>query len=85
MDDQIDVIRGFIARHANGIEFTDEEDLFASGYVNSLFAVQLVMFVERTFDVSVVGDELDIENFSSVARVDRFVTGKRAAVPARRA
>ena len=76
MNDQRTTIRAFVARHLNGFEFTDEQDLFASGFVNSLFAVQIVMFVENTFGVPVTGTDLDIQNFSSVDRIDGFVTGK---------
>jgi hypothetical protein len=31
----------------------------------------------------VAGEDLDIANFSSIARIDQFVTGKRAGVAAR--
>jgi acyl carrier protein len=74
MQDQLATIREFVARHVGGAPVEDDEDIFASGYVNSLFAVQLVMFVERTFDIPVVGDDLDLRNFRSVAAVHRFVT-----------
>jgi len=77
MDNQLTTIRGFVGRHLHGFELTDEEDLFASGHVNSLFAVQIVMFVENTFGVAVAGEDLDIRNFASIARIDGFVTGKR--------
>lgn len=77
MDDQRATIRAFVARHLDGVEFTDEQDLFASGYVNSLFAVQIVMFVEGSLGVPVAGEDLDIKNFTSVDRIDDFVTRKR--------
>ncbi|MFG1644969.1 acyl carrier protein [Amycolatopsis sp. NPDC049252] len=74
MADQRATIRTFVAKHIGGAEFADEDDLFATGYVNSLFAVQIVMFTERTFGLAVVGPDLDIANFSSVDRIDTFVT-----------
>jgi acyl carrier protein len=83
MIDQLTTIRGFVAGHLGGLEFTDQDDLFATGLVNSLFAVQVVMFVEKTFGMPVAGEDLDIANFSSIARIDQFVTGKRAGVAAR--
>lgn len=82
MADQLATIRTFVAKHVGGLEFTDEQDLFASGHVNSLFAVQIVMFVENTLGVPVVDGDLDIANFSSVARIHRYATGKREAVGA---
>ena len=79
MDDELTTIKEFVARHLNGFEFTDDQDLIATGLVNSLFAVQIVMFVENTLGVPVVDDDLDIQNFCSVTRIHRYVTGKRAA------
>ena len=84
MANQLATIRDFVlgrlrALELGGIELRDDDDLFATGYVNSLFAVQIVMFVERTFGIAVVGDDLDIGNFASIARIDRYVTGHRAA------
>ncbi|MGW3960837.1 acyl carrier protein [Amycolatopsis sp. NPDC005003] len=83
MTDQLATIRDFVvgrlrALEPGGIELRDEDDLFALGHVSSLFAVQIVMFVERTFGIAVVGDDLDIANFASITRIDRFVTGHRA-------
>jgi acyl carrier protein len=80
MTEQREMIRKFIANHAGGLEFADDQDLFASGHVNSLFAVQIVMFVENTLGVPVTGGDLDITNFSSVDRIDRFVVDKRNPV-----
>jgi methoxymalonate biosynthesis acyl carrier protein len=80
MADQLATIRAFVTKHNGGLEFTDEQDLFATGHVNSLFAVQIVMFVENTLGVPVVDDDLDIANFSSVGRIHRYATSKRNAV-----
>jgi methoxymalonate biosynthesis acyl carrier protein len=77
MQEQINVIRQFVHSNLNGAEISDREDIFASGYVNSLFVVQLVMFVEQTFGIQVVGDDLDIRNFQTIEDIDRLVTGHR--------
>ena len=78
MSDQLTTIRSFIDKHVRGFDVADEDDLFESGYVNSLFAVQIVMFVEDKLGVSVIGDDLDIKNFASITKIDRFVTEKKA-------
>ena len=57
----------------------DDEDFFETGYVNSLFAVQIVMFVESTLGVPVVDGDLDIANFSTINRIDGYANRKRAA------
>jgi methoxymalonate biosynthesis acyl carrier protein len=78
MGDQRTMIREFVCGHLDVPGCADEDDLFASGYASSLFAVQLVAFVEKTFNIPVTDQDLDIRNFSSIANVDKFVTEKRA-------
>jgi len=70
------LIREFLDEHLNGATFADEEDIFASGYLNSLFAVQLVMWVEQTFGAPVAGEDLDLSNFRTVEAIDDFVGRK---------
>jgi acyl carrier protein len=70
--------REFIANHA-GVQIHDDEDLFASGHVNSLFAVQLVMWIERTFGTPVANDDLDFDNFRTISSISSFVARKRSA------
>lgn len=53
-------------------------DIFAMGLVDSLFAMQLVLFVESTFSITVERTELDIDNFRSVNALAAFVTRKTA-------
>ncbi|MBF5033656.1 acyl carrier protein [Micromonospora sp. ANENR4] len=81
MNERLGIIRDFVESHINGLAVDDDEDIFATGYVNSLFAVQLVMFVENTFGVTANGDDLDIGNFRTINVIDAFVTSK-LAVPA---
>lgn len=80
MDDYLPEIRTFIGRHIGGADVADDDDLFELGYVNSLFAVQIVMFAQNTLGVPVGDDDLDIKNFSSIARINSFATSKRLAV-----
>ena len=71
-------ISTFLRRHVSTDRLDPQDDLFASGYVNSLFALQLVKFVEKTFSIRVENDDLDLANFNSVAAIDRFVRHKLA-------
>jgi methoxymalonate biosynthesis acyl carrier protein len=73
-------IRAYITERLDGIHIDDDENLFTGGYVNSLFAVQLVMWIERTFDIPVEGADLDFANIESVAAIASFMERKRAAV-----
>ncbi|MDH6118957.1 phosphopantetheine-binding protein [Kitasatospora sp. GAS204B] len=79
MADDIIAIRSFVAAGVGGAEVADDQDIFAGGYVNSLFAVQLVMWLERQFGIFAQGTDLDLGNFLSVERICAFVAAKRAA------
>ncbi len=77
-DGDKDRIRAFLARYVRQ-QLADDEDIFASGFVNSLLAMQLVTFVERDFAVSVTDEDLDLDNFRSVAAIAALVERKRSA------
>ena len=49
-------------------EIKPDDDVFASGLVSSMFAMQLVVHLESTYDVAIVGPELKLDNFRT-ARV----------------
>ena len=74
-----DAVRRFIVSSANIAALDDDVNLFESGIVNSLFAVQLMMFIEKTFAVQVGMEDLDIENFKSLNATTAFVLKKSAA------
>jgi methoxymalonate biosynthesis acyl carrier protein len=48
------------------VPVTPDTDLFASGAVTSLFSLELVVHVEKTYGVVVQGDELRMDNFHTV-------------------
>jgi len=54
----------------------DDDDIFAMGLVNSLFAMQLLAFVEREFAIVAEREDLDIRNFCSIAALTAFVETK---------
>jgi methoxymalonate biosynthesis acyl carrier protein len=55
-----------------------EVDLFASGAVSSLFAMELVVFVESTFGITVEGADLALDNFRTVRKMSSLVTRLRS-------
>ncbi len=59
-------IRAFVARYFRNHDLRDDEDFFALGFVNSLFAMQLVMFIEKEFGIAVLDEDLDLDNFRSI-------------------
>lgn len=74
-------VRSFLSEHLRNDGIPDDEDLFGSGLVNSLFAMQVVLFVEKTFGLTVENDDLDIDNFRSIDALVALV-GRKLAVNA---
>jgi methoxymalonate biosynthesis acyl carrier protein len=71
-----EIVRKFIARYVGGKEFDDSVNIFETGLVNSLFVMQLVMFVENEFGVSIQNEDLALENFKDVNSIVALIESK---------
>lgn len=76
MGDTKSRIREFLRGYIRNQSIADDEDMFAGGYVNSLFVMQLVLFVEQDLGAAVEDDDLDFANFRSIDAISRFVARK---------
>ena len=75
-------VREFLAKHLRSVEVDDDENLFGSGLVNSLFAMQLVLFVESTYDVQIANEDLDIKNFHTIDAIVALIERKKQSADA---
>lgn len=71
-------IRQFLSKFFANYDLRDDEDIFSLGFVNSLFAMQLVLFVEQTFHITVENEDLDLANFRTINALNDFVQRKLA-------
>ncbi len=55
------------------VDLKDEDNIFQLGFVTSMFAMQLLTFIESTFDVEVPDDQILLHNFSTVQRMSEMV------------
>lgn len=60
-------------------EVEPDQDLFASGLVSSMFAMQLVVHLEESYDIAIIGPELKLDNFRTVQAMTGLVLRLRAA------
>jgi acyl carrier protein len=72
-----ETVTNFLLSSINIANLNNDDNLFESGIVNSLFAVQLMTFLEKTFVLEIGMDDLDIENFKSVNATTAFVVRKK--------
>ena len=69
-------IKNFFSNFIGDVILEDDDDYFETGIVNSLFAMQLVLFVEKTFGVELDGDDLDISNMNTLNAITGLVNKK---------
>lgn len=74
------IIRNFIKENLvifdDEIDFSDDDNIFEKGFVNSLFAMKLLTYIENKFEISIENEDLDIKNFSSVSRIVCLINKK---------
>ena len=70
-------IKELLSHFFRNRELGVDEDIFASGFVNSLLAMQLVTFVEKEFDITIENEDLDIDNFRTINSIVNLVERKR--------
>lgn len=56
-----------------------DTDLFATGGVSSMFAMELVVHLESTFDIVIAGPDLALDNFRTVDAMTTLVLRLRDA------
>ncbi|MEU3554360.1 acyl carrier protein [Streptomyces fragilis] len=56
-----------------------DDDYFTLGLVDSLFALELVTYVEVTFSLTVEVEDLDLDSFRTARRITEFVHRKTGA------
>jgi methoxymalonate biosynthesis acyl carrier protein len=69
-------VRAFLEPRLGGRPLEDDDDIFALGYVNSLFAMQLARFVQTEFALTLEPADMDFDNFRTVNGIVRLVESK---------
>ncbi|MBE9224519.1 acyl carrier protein [Phormidium sp. LEGE 05292] len=73
-------IKNFLAQYFGDRELQDDENIFALGFVNSMFAMQLVLFIEKEFEITIENEDLDLENFKSINAMVNLLDRKTTVV-----
>jgi len=74
--DRMTQLRGFLGQFIATGNIDPDDNLFSTGLVNSLFAMQLVLYVEKEFGIQVGNEDLDVENFKSLNAINGFIDRK---------
>ncbi|MBG1258982.1 acyl carrier protein [Nostoc commune] len=73
-------IREFLSRFFRNHDLQLDEDIFALGFVNSMFAMQLVLFIEQAFQITIDNEDLELDNFRTINSMIRLVERKTSLV-----
>lgn len=69
----VNSVLDFIRSRYPQADISADIDIFQVGYVNSLFAMELVMFVENTFGLTIPNEELRIDNFRTALSMAELI------------
>ena len=62
----------------SSVHFSDDESLLEAGIVDSAAVMELVMFFEETFGITIEDYEIIPDNFDSVTKQAKFISNKLA-------
>jgi methoxymalonate biosynthesis acyl carrier protein len=76
MEQAKEKLRAFLARHIGGRVIGDDEQIFAAGFVNSMFAMQIVLFLEKSFKIAIANEDLELRNFQTINAMAELIEKK---------
>lgn len=68
------IIDNFLFGESN--HFDGNTDFFEKGILDSTGIIELVSFIEQTFNVSIEDEELIVDNFSSLNHITQYLQSK---------
>jgi acyl carrier protein len=58
--------------------FSDNDSFLDSGLIDSTGILELIAFVEETFDIEILDEEMVPENLDSISNVSNFIRSKKS-------
>jgi acyl carrier protein len=82
VEDVAKMIRTYIAQNilfsGNGYPYADDASFLNEGIIDSMNVLELVMFIEQDFQVTVDDEDIVPDNFDSVSKLAGYVRKKTA-------
>ncbi|AKF95954.1 acyl carrier protein [Brevibacillus laterosporus] len=74
-------VRQFIEKNLvtfeDEVELNDDDNIFELGYVNSLFAMNILTYIENEFSIEIKNEDIKLENFNTVNNIVALVKIKQ--------
>lgn len=71
-------IEDHLTIHEGNVDLKDDDPIFELGFVDSLFAMQLIGFIQNEFRIEIASADLDLANFRSIDRMVAFIHEKKS-------
>jgi acyl carrier protein len=82
--DSKEKIKSYIAQNIlfskNGFEYDDDDSFLEKGIVDSMSVMELIMFIEEDYGLTVDDEEMTTDNFDSINRLANYVQRKQAVI-----
>lgn len=59
------------------IQISDRDDIFELGFVNSLFAMNLISFIEKEFHTTIETEDMELKNFNTINNIESLIIRKQ--------
>lgn len=69
-------VKEYLSRSFHLHSIDDSFDIFESGGINSLFFIQLLVFIEKTFDIQLEEEDFDIRSLRTVNAISELLLNK---------
>ena len=76
-EDILRKVKQYILRSVDEQDITEDTDLFETGIIHSLFAIQLVIFIEKTFHLELEEEDMTTENMKSIRTIAKLIEEKQ--------
>lgn len=76
MEDIKKKIKEFLKKYYRIEEQNEFEDIAEFGLINSFFAMQMILFLEKEFKIRITNEDLKPENFQSIHSISKLVQKK---------
>ncbi|MGB5970001.1 MAG: acyl carrier protein [Spirulinaceae cyanobacterium] len=79
MEKTKDQIRAYLTKFLDGKELLDDQELSSVGFT-SMFSMQLILFLEQEFQITLETEDLDACTLKTVNTIATLVEKKKASV-----
>ena len=77
MEARKEIIRKFFAEKRKKEVPDNDTDLFENGFVDSLFAIEIVVFLEKEFKIKIKNKEITKDNFRNINNIANVVANAK--------